>query len=110
MSTRAILAICLPDETILATYLHFDGYPEHVMPILTTGYLVPEEALELIQGGEVRSLSPRPAMPEYFETSRRTNEVKSAEELPALARYLNAEHVYLMNENVWTHQAVAGYP
>ncbi len=106
MSTRAILAIRLPDETILATYLHFDGYPDHVMPILTTGYVDPDEALELIQGGEVRTLSPRPALPEYFETSRQTNELKSTAELPALARYLNAEHVYLMNENGWTHQEV----
>ena len=45
MSTRAILAIRLPDETILATYLHFDGYPDHVMPILTIGYVDPTKPL-----------------------------------------------------------------
>ncbi|KAA1258125.1 hypothetical protein LF1_06400 [Rubripirellula obstinata] len=106
MSTRAILAIRLPDETILATYLHFDGYPDHVMPILTSGYVDPDEALELIQAGEIRSLSPRPELPKYFETSRRTNELKSADELMSLAQYLNAEHVYLMTEKGWTHQEV----
>ncbi|KAA1258303.1 hypothetical protein LF1_08190 [Rubripirellula obstinata] len=109
MSTRAILAIRLPDETILATYLHFDGYPDHVMPILTSGYVDPDEALELIQAGELRCLPPRPNAPEYFETSRRTSELTSADELPALSRYLNAEHVYLMNQNGWTHLAVADY-
>ena len=56
-----------PTITVVATYLHFDGYPDHVMPILEGGYLDPDEALELIEGGELRSISPRPAEPEYFE-------------------------------------------
>ena len=35
MSTRAVIAMQLPDETVIATYLHFDGYPDRVMPILS---------------------------------------------------------------------------
>ena len=60
MSTRAIIALRLPDDSVLATYLHFDGYPDHVLPILRSGYVDPEDALHLIQGGEIRSLPPRP--------------------------------------------------
>ena len=67
MSTRAVIALQLPDDNVIATYLHFDGYPDHVMPILEGGYLDPDEALELIEGGELRSISPRPAEPEYFD-------------------------------------------
>jgi hypothetical protein len=104
MSTRAVIALKLPDETIVATYLHFDGYPDHVMPILEGGYLDPDEALELIEGGELRSLSPRPAQPEYFATSRPTEMLRSADELPRLARYLNAEHIYYYGDERWTHQ------
>jgi len=106
MSTRAIIAQRLPDDSILATYLHFDGYPEHVLPILQSGYLDPDEALELIQGGEIRSLPSRPEMPEYFATSRATEELADASELPRLARYLNAEHLYLMTDDGWTHEKV----
>lgn len=104
MSTRAVIALKLPDETIVATYLHFDGYPDHVMPILEGGYLDPDEALELIEGGELRSISPRPGQPEYFATSRPTEVLLSADELPQLARYLNAEHIYYYGDERWTHQ------
>ncbi|MDV6033216.1 MAG: hypothetical protein F9B45_24640 [Phycisphaera sp. RhM] len=104
MSTRAVIALKLPDETVVATYLHFDGYPDHVMPVLEGGYLDPDEALELIEGGELRSLSPRPAQPEYFATSRPTERLQSADELPRLARYLNAEHIYYYGDERWTHQ------
>ena len=104
MSTRAIIALRLLDDSVLATYLHFDGYPEHVMPILEGGYLDPHEALELIEGGELRSISLRPAEPEFFEKSRPTQRLQSAHELPRLARYLNAEHIYYYGEERWTHQ------
>ena len=106
MSTRAIIALRLPDDSVLATYLHFDGYPDHVLPILQSGYVDPEEALELIQGGEIRSLPPRPEMPEYFATSRATEELANASELPRLAAYLNAEHLYLMTDDGWTHEKI----
>lgn len=104
MSTRAVIALQLPDETVVATYLHFDGYPDHVMPILEGGYLDPDEALELIEGGELRSISLRPAQTEYFETSRPTEVLRSADDLPRLARNLNAEHIYYYGDERWTHQ------
>ena len=104
MSTRAVIALQLPDYKVIATYLHFDGYPDHVMPILEGGYLDPDEALELIEGGELRSISPRPAEPEYFEDSRPTENLQSPDELPRLARYLNAEHIYFYGDDGWTHQ------
>lgn len=104
MSTRAVIAMRLPDETVIATYLHFDGYPDRVMPILQGGYLDPDVALDLIEGGELRSLSPRPEEPEYFANSRPTEVLQSAAELPRLAQYLNAEHIYLHDEGRWTHQ------
>ncbi|TWU61954.1 hypothetical protein [Crateriforma conspicua] len=104
MSTRAVVALKLPDQTVVATYLHFDGYPDHVLPILETGYLDPDEALELIEGGELRSISPRPAEPEYFATSRPTERLQSADELPGLARYLNAGHIYYYGDKRWMHQ------
>ena len=96
----------LPDDSVLATYLHFDGYPDHVLPILQSGYVDPDEALELIQGGEIRSLPPRPEMPEYFANSRESEELAHASELPRLARYLNAEHLYLMTDDGWTHEKI----
>ncbi|QDT62417.1 hypothetical protein SV7mr_49650 [Stieleria bergensis] len=106
MSTRALIALQLPDNTVVATYLHFDGYPDHVMPILEGGYLDPDEALELIEGGELRSISPRPAEPEYFEDSLPTGKLQSAEGLPRLARHLNAEHIYYYGDDRWTQQKV----
>lgn len=105
MSTRAVIATRTYEQNILATYLHFDGYPERILPILTDGYLDPDEAIELIQGGELRSLDPRPAVPRYFETSRRTEELKDEAELDRLARYLNAQHIYLYDA-YWHHRKV----
>ena len=105
MSTRAVIATRTYEGTILATYLHFDGYPKRVLPILTEGYHDPDEAIELIQGGELRSLDPRPAEPEYFETSRRTEELKTDEELVRLANYLNAQHIYFYDD-YWHHRKV----
>ena len=106
MSTRAIVAMRLQDDSILATYLHFDGYPDRVLPILRDGYADPDEALELIEGGEIRTLHRRPEMPEYFANSRPRTELSDATKLERLAEYLNAEHLYLMNEKGWTHRKV----
>jgi hypothetical protein len=105
MSTRAVIATQTYDRGILATYLHFDGYPEHVLPILTDRYLDPDKAIELIEGGELRSLQPTPEEPEYFENSRRTEELKDESELDRLAHFLNAEHIYFYDD-MWRHRKV----
>ncbi|WP_413431545.1 hypothetical protein [Crateriforma spongiae] len=105
MSTRAVIATRMYDETILATYLHFDGYPERILPILNEGYLDPDEALDLVQGGELRLLEPRPAEPEYFEDGRPVHELNSDQDLPGLARQMRAGHIYFY-DNVWQHREV----
>ena len=46
MATRAVIATQTYDRGILATYLHFDGYPEHVLPILVDRYLDPDDAID----------------------------------------------------------------
>ena len=54
----------------------------------------------------IRSLPPRPEMPEYIATNRRTEEPANAADLPLQAQCLNAEHLYLMTDDGWTHENV----
>ena len=48
MSTNASLSIQYPDGTGASIYLHWDGYPAHVLPILMSFYDTQEKVEELI--------------------------------------------------------------
>ena len=51
MSTRSLIGYQKEDGSITFAYCHFDGYPEHHMPILTEHYNTREKAIELVSKG-----------------------------------------------------------
>lgn len=60
MSTHARIRMILPSgEKSKAIYVHWDGYPSHIMPILETYYNTPEKVEELIELGNLSFLDER---------------------------------------------------
>ena len=59
MSTRSYIGELYKDGSILFTYCHFDGYPEHHLPILNEYYDTHEKVQELLALGRISVLAPR---------------------------------------------------
>lgn len=51
MSTRSLIGRLINKDEVEYIYCHFDGYPSHHLPILTTHYNNEEIVKELIAGG-----------------------------------------------------------
>ena len=56
MSTRSLIGCEKENGTIEFAYCHFDGYPEHQLPILTKHYNTREKAIELVSKGAMSAL------------------------------------------------------
>lgn len=56
MSTRCRIGICNDDGTIQSIYHHYDGYPEHMVPLLTTYYKDEDIVREMIALGSCSHL------------------------------------------------------
>ena len=53
MATRSRIGIQLKDNSVLSVYHHWDGYPSWLGRILNTHYNSREQAVELIDGGDM---------------------------------------------------------
>jgi hypothetical protein len=71
MATNSYLAIKNENETYTYIYVHFDGAPKRMFPILSEYYNTCEKALELINLGDLSSvnekINPKPDLPHYME-------------------------------------------
>jgi hypothetical protein len=56
MGTRSRIGIELKDHSVVSTYCHYDGYPEHNGKILKNLYTTREQVINLIDGGSMSSL------------------------------------------------------
>ena len=59
MSTRSIIAMKNPDQSVSGIYCHFDGYPQGVGEILRTYYNDEEKIKRLLELGDLSSLGER---------------------------------------------------
>ena len=59
MSTRSLIGVKQPDETIKYVYCHFDGYPEGVGKMLMQHYNSLERANAIIALGGISYLEPK---------------------------------------------------
>lgn len=77
MGTRSVIAVrtgTARKPRYLAVYCHWDGRPDHQLPILAERYNTQAKALTLIAGGSISSLRtsrgwdglPRPVGPLYY--------------------------------------------
>lgn len=56
MATRSAIGYALPSGKVRAVYCHWDGYPEHQLPILTEHYNSLRKVQALIRPGSMSSL------------------------------------------------------
>lgn len=70
MSTNAKIGITDENGHIKAIYVHWDGYPEHIAPLLLDYYNTPDKINELIKLGDLSALyekiKPEPGVPHSF--------------------------------------------
>jgi hypothetical protein len=64
MSTRSRIGIEQEDGTVRSIYCHFDGSPDHHLPILQEHYKDREKVEKLIQLGDISYLAPEVEIPE----------------------------------------------
>ena len=119
MSTRAGIGIKNTDGTILATYLHNDGYVGHAGVILSGFYQTPEKAKALIELGNLSFLGQKIAPESETDASgqeyvtiayhRDQNEklepaIEFQNEMDYIRHGLNrfgADYLYLFNDKGW---------
>ena len=58
MATRALIGFINDDPELIATYNHYDGYPENLGKGLDNHYSMPEEALKIASLGYISYLDP----------------------------------------------------
>ena len=104
MSTRATIAVRRAAGNFLATYLHFDGYPDHAGRFLVSNYTNAEQAEMLIAGGDIRCLDAEMAEPEYFGDGQSPAELKTESDLLRFVRDCGAQHVYVFEDGAWEHR------
>ena len=93
MSTRSNVAVKDGDKWI-QSYVHYDGYPEHMMSALSN-INSKDAAINLVKGGDIRYIGPDGEV-EYFPPSKNTFEVVSAPEL-------QQDYLYWFEEGMWKY-------
>ncbi len=91
MSTRSTIAIQLLNGSFLQAYCHFDGYIKHNGFNLNNYFETQEKALELVRGGNIRTIN--------------ADEVEYYGEEPSTARTIDEideqEYMYVFQNNEW---------
>ena len=59
MGTRSAIGYLEPSGSVRAVYCHWDGYPEHQLPILEKHYSSTDKVKDLIRPGSMSSLRTR---------------------------------------------------
>lgn len=80
MATPAYIGILNNDRTVEAIYCHYDGYPDHICPLLSNYYNTEEAIRELIALGDLCCLEKRlkPGPGETHTASRPIDDVTIA--------------------------------
>ena len=69
MATRSLIGMVKPDSSVDYIYCHWDGYPEHQLPILECFYSNEDTISELLSMGYLSSLAENVSAPEGSEHS-----------------------------------------
>ena len=65
MSTRSFIGRINPDNSVTIIYCHWDGYPEHQLPILYYSYSNEEKLTALLDLGSISYLDENVTPPEH---------------------------------------------
>ena len=118
MATRSLIAK-KEKNGFIGIYCHWDGYPEHQLPILENSYNSSELVDQLIALGSISILGNKIGTKQNFETPEDEDTclayhrdkgeefsqtiVTSAKELLAEAEELWLDYLYVFTENGWKH-------
>ena len=109
MSTHSLIGI-LFDENIEYVYCHFDGNPEHMLPILTQNYAKSIEAFELVSLGNLSGIGTDGAVAYHRDrgeswSHNQPEQGASMDEFKAAMTRLYAEPGYLFDRDKkeWLH-------
>lgn len=119
MATRSAIAV-QSGNTFRAVYCHWDGYPSHQLPILSTRYKTAKRAAQLIAPGDISSLEaeegwqrqplPEPRPLYYHERGDANVSPRSFADLADLKQWADGcccEHVYIYQPRKgWQHEAI----
>ena len=101
MATRATIAYAQGDGSFQATYLHYDGYPEHAGVILNQRFTSIENVAALVAGGELRCLSSSTGGHEYLARARPPKHVCDHRSRMEVARNCDANYLYVFQDGQW---------
>ena len=101
MSTRATIAYRRDDDRYAAVYLHFDGYPDHTGKVLEGHFNTLDAAQALVDGGDLRSLTPAGDCERYSDGNRPAV-MPTPEALIAFALNCGANYLYVFEGRAWT--------
>src|SRR3954453_17211570 len=118
MSTRSFVGIETPDNSIVAIYVHFDGYPTGVGATLVEHYTDPAKIEQLMALGDLSILAPEIGEPHDFNDHHqrdwclaygrdRHEPNVSARIYPNLDAFLHAsdnygtDYTYLHRDHAW---------
>jgi len=114
MATRSNIAIVLNDDIVLSIYCHYDGYPEHHLPILTNHYNTYEKVIALICGGDISVLdercdgeeghsfnTPTKGQTIYYGRDRKESWDNVAPKVKLISNFVSEEYGYLFDKGEW---------
>lgn len=104
MATRSSIAVVLVDGSVKSIYCHYDGNVGHNGKMLKGHYSTYEQALELVQQGDMSSLDETIEESEFYARDRGEDLVVRT--YPNLNFYLlsqdyRQEYDYIFNEGQW---------
>lgn len=117
MATRSNIGIKNSDGSIEMIYCHWDGYPEHQLPILTGHYNTEDKVRELLALGDISILAERVKPNEdekhsfdnpidnvvvayHRDRGERLNPATKYQDL-ASALHHKQEYMYIFEDNKW---------
>lgn len=120
MGTRSTIAIFnTKDQSYDAVYCHWDGYPEHHIPILTEDYTTAKKVRQLIAPGDISSLKTttgwsgekREMGPLYYmdrgDLDCQPRHIDCLEDLKDFAFHSGCEHLYTYTpRRGWKHEPI----
>ena len=99
MSTRSMIAVQDADGVCYAVYCHFDGYVSHMGKMLTTYFNDDENAADLVNEGELRSIdisAENEVVLEHFEEEFEKREIEYYDTVvDMLNAFQNSDREYL---------------
>ncbi|MCX7592417.1 MAG: hypothetical protein N2235_01405 [Fischerella sp.] len=101
MSTRSNILYQLPNGQVQVIYCHFDGYPEHMRPVLKGYYATEQEVRDLVALGDLSVCDhPKDTIAYHRDRGRELN-IVVYDSLESLDADDLEEYAYLFKNGEW---------